>query len=302
MTAEVTVHVDGHKLALSNLDKELYPEVGLTKAGVIDYYRRVASVLLPHLVNRTLTMFRCPDGVGKPGFFDKNAARHAPSWLRTCAISASPGGGEDPPGYALINDLAGLVWVANLAGVELHVPQWTIGPRGGRRLPDLLVFDLDPGAPATIVQCCAVALRLRERLAADGLTSYAKTSGSKGMQLYAPVQVSAPERTSAYAHTIANELAVQCPDAVISRMTRSLRPGKVFIDWSQNNPAKTTVAPYSLRARPCATVSTPVTWEEVAACRVPDELSFTYQDVLTRIADSGDLMEPLLLQGPRLPR
>ncbi|MGH3429323.1 MAG: non-homologous end-joining DNA ligase, partial [Mycobacteriales bacterium] len=278
MSSDATVRIDGQTLRLTNLDKELFPKVGLTKAGVIDYYRQLAPVLLPHLADRILTMYRCPDGVGKFSFFDKDAARHAPPWVRTCAVSIADD--EDPPGYAVLSNLAGLIWAANLAGIELHVPQWTVGPRGGRRSPDLLVFDLDPGTPATIAECCQVALWLRERLSKDGLVCYPKTSGSKGLQLYAPVTVASPDKTSNYAHAVADELAAEHPSRVVSQMKRALRANKVFIDWSQNNPAKTTVAPYSLRARDTATASTPVTWAEVEACRTAEELRFDYAAVL----------------------
>lgn len=302
MASTVTVRVEDRELRLSNLEKELFPDVGLTKAGVIDYYRQVAPVLLPHLADRVATFYRCPNGVGQPGFFDKDAARYAPSWVRTVAVSTSDPPEQDPPGYAVLRGLPDLVWAANLAALELHVPQWTVGPRGGRRTPNLLVFDLDPGAPATIMECCRVALLLRDRLASDGLTGYAKTSGSKGLQVYVPVTTKRTDETNVYARALAEELTGRYADDVVAKMTKSLRAGKVLVDWSQNNPAKTTVAPYSLRARAEATVSTPVTWEEVAACEAAEELRFDTADVVDRVDRLGDLMAPLLTPGPRLPR
>ncbi|PXY31084.1 non-homologous end-joining DNA ligase [Prauserella muralis] len=296
------VEVDGRRMRMSNLDKVLYPEVGFTKSEVIDYYARVAPILLPHLKDRPLTLKRYPNGVDGNSFFEKDVSRHAPDWVSTVCIE-TPGSsrGSEKADYALVQNLPTLVWAANLASLELHVPQWTVGPRGAKRVPDLLVFDLDPGAPATIVECCRVALRLRDALEDDGLTAYPKTSGSKGMQLYCPVRVRSAERTSEYAKGLAERLEKAMPDLVVSRMAKNLRPHKVFIDWSQNNPKKTTVAPYSLRARPQPTVSTPLTWDEVAECEVPEDLVFTAEDVLERIEDLGDLFEPLLAKDrPRL--
>ncbi len=297
----VEAQVDGRRLRLSNLGKELYPEAGLTKGEVIDYYRQVAPVLLPHLSDRVLTMFRCPDGIDGKGFFDKNARRHAPEWVRTVTVSMSEQTESDPPGYAVLDDVAGMIWAANLPAIEHHVPQWKVGPRGGRRPPDLLVFDLDPGAPAGIVECGEVAVLLRDRLAADGLDSYVKTSGSKGLQVYSPVSTTRSEQTSDYARALARELTSSRPEAVIDTMTRSLRAGKVLVDWSQNNPAKTTVAPYSLRARAGAGVSTPVSWQEVEGCRHERDLRFDYRDALDRVADLGDLFAPLQSSGRKLP-
>ena len=302
-TKQVTVDVDGRRLKLSNLDKVLYPEAGFRKGEVIDYYVRIAPVLLPHITDRPLTLLRYPDGVDGQSFFEKDVSRHAPDWVRTAEVP-TPGStkGSESADFAVVDDLPTLVWVANLASLELHVPQWKVGPRGGRRDPDLLVFDLDPGAPATIVECCRVAVRLRSLLESDGLTVVAKTSGSKGMQLYAPVQTSNPEQTSDYARSLAEQLAAETPSEVTARMTKSLRRGKVFIDWSQNNPNTTTVAPYSLRARSRPTVSTPLTWDEVAACETVEAMTFTADDVLSRIDTHADLFEPLLTPDrPKLP-
>ena len=290
----VAVDVDGRTLRLSNLDKVLYPEVGLTKGEIITYYTAVASVLLPHLAARALTRKRYPNGVDGPFFFEKNTPRGTPDWVRTVRLPA-PGStkNRDEIDYIVVEDLATLVWLANLAALELHTPQWKVGPRGGVRGADQLVLDLDPGAPAAIRECCQVALLLREALQDAGLTPVAKTSGSKGLQVYAAIAETPADTVNAYAHELAKKLESEHPKLVVSRMTKSLRPGKVLVDWSQNNAAKTTVSVYSLRARPTATVSTPVTWDEVGEAAGGAPLSFTQADVLARIAD-GDLFEPLL--------
>jgi bifunctional non-homologous end joining protein LigD len=295
MAERTTVDVGGTRLSLSNLNKVLYPETGFTKGEVIDYYVQVAPVLLPHLAGRPATRKRYPDGVEGGTFFEKNAPKHTPDWVRTVRLP-SPGStkNRDEIDYVVVEDLPTLVWLANLAALELHIPQWTVGPRGAVRDADLLVFDLDPGPPATIVECAQVACLIREVLGEDGLQGWAKTSGSKGMQLYVPVTPVPWERTHAYAKALAERLESAHPELVVSRMTKSLRPGKVLIDWSQNNGAKTTVAPYSLRARPTHTVSTPVTWDEVEACESPADLSFVAPEVLERVAELGDLFEPLL--------
>ena len=297
-----TVEVDGRRLAISNLDKVLYPETGFTKGEVIDYYARVAEVLLPHLESRPISFKRFPDGVAGEGFFAKNAPRGTPEWVRTVRLPV-PGSSmnRETIDYVVIDDLPTLIWAANLAALELHVPQWTVGPRGAVREANLLVLDLDPGAPATVVECARVALMLREELEADGLAAYPKTSGSKGMQVYAPVSPVPSDRTSDYALTLAKRLEQAHPDLVVSRMAKELRPRKVFVDWSQNNAAKTTVAPYSLRARAEQWVSTPLSWDEVEACRSPEDLRFRTEHVLERVGDRGDLFEPLLAKGPPLP-
>ena len=284
--ADLSVTVEGRTLPLSNLDKVLYPATGFTKGEVIDYYSRIAPVLLPHLANRPLTVKRYPNGVDGPFFFEKNAARGTPAWVRTVTLPV-PGSTKDREtiDYVVVEELATLVRLANLAALELHVPQWVV-PRRGTPRTDLLVFDLDPGAPATIEQCCDVALLLRDLLAEDGLTLFAKTSGSKGMQVSAPVLVDDRELPSRFAHSVARRLEREHPDLVVSRMTRALRPGKVLVDWSQNNPAKTTVAVYSLRAREAPTVSTPLTWDEVTG---RTGLRFTGADVLRRVEQHGDL-------------
>jgi len=292
------VDIEGRRLKLSNLDKILYPEHGFTKGELIDYYARVAPVLLPHVRDRPLTLKRYPDGVEGKSFFEKNVSTHAPDWVRTVPIETPESShGRKSADFALVQDLPTLVWAANLASIELHIPQWTVGPQGERRNPDLLVFDLDPGAPATIVDCCEVALWLRDELTDDGLTAYPKTSGSKGLQLYAPVQTRSDDRTNDYAKRVAEKLERRHPRRVVSRMAKKLRVGKVLIDWSQNNPKKTTVAPYSLRARSAPTVSTPVTWSEVEACENPAELGFVADEVLDRVDEHGDLFESLLTRA-----
>ncbi|MGH8961487.1 MAG: non-homologous end-joining DNA ligase [Jatrophihabitantaceae bacterium] len=291
MAEKVSVDVDGHTLQLTNLDKVLYPAAGFTKGEVLDYYSRVAPVLLPHLADRPLTVKRYPNGVDGKFFFEKNAARGTPDWVRTVTLPV-PGStkNRETIDFVVVDGLATLVRLANLAALELHVPQWRV-PKRGRPRPDLIVFDLDPGPPATIAECCEVALLLRDLVAEDGLALFAKTSGSKGMQVSAPVSVRSQEQPSGYARWVAQRLERERPDLIVSRMTKSLRPHKVLVDWSQNNPAKTTVAPYSLRAREEPTVSTPLTWDEVAA---GTGLRFTAEDVLARIADHGDLFAPTL--------
>jgi bifunctional non-homologous end joining protein LigD len=290
---KVAVQVDGRTLTLTNLGKVLYPETGFTKAEVLDYYQRVAPVLLPHLAGRPLTLKRYPEGVGGEAFFQKHVTEHRPDWIRTARVpsESSRGRGAGPVTYLVVDGLPALIWAANLAGLELHVPQWRMP---GIRRPDLLVFDLDPGAPANIVDCCRVAEDLRPMLEAEGLAPLAKTSGGKGLQLYAVISGVTSEQASDRARAFAERLERDQPRRVTSRMTKALRTGKVLIDWSQNNGSKTTVAPYSLRARQSPTVSTPVSWDEVAACRRPEELFFTAGAVLDRVRRHGDLLAPLL--------
>jgi bifunctional non-homologous end joining protein LigD len=296
--ATVTVDVEGRHLTLSNLGKVLYPEAGFAKGEVIDYYTRIAPTLLPHLADRPLTVKRYPNGVDAQFFFEKNAPRGTPSWVRTVNLPA-PGSTKDREtiDYVVVEELPTMVWLANLAALELHVPQWRVPRRARKPRTDLVVFDLDPGPPASIAECCEVAVRLRAALAEDGLHPVAKTSGSKGMQVSAPVEVADPELTSRYAHSLARRLERELPELVVSRMAKALRPGKIFVDWSQNNPAKTTVAPYSLRAKPAPTVSTPLTWDEVEA---GGQLSFTADEVLARVEEHGDLFADVLDDGNRV--
>ncbi len=295
---KVVVDIEGRQVALTNLEKVLYPSAGFAKAQVLDYYTRIAPVLLPHLRDRALTRKRYPDGVEGQVFFEKNAPRGTPEWVRTERLP-SPGSskGRETIDYVVVEDLATLVWTANLASLELHTHMWRVED-GGQAAPDMVVFDLDPGEPATIVECCEVAQLLRPLLEADGLAPVAKTSGSKGLQLYARADAfSSSEQTSAYAKGLAQRLEKEHPTLVVHRMTKALRPGKVLVDWSQNSAAKTTVSVYSLRARARPTVSTPVTWDEVKACRAPDDLLFTSEDVLARVEERGDLFAPLLAPG-----
>ena len=296
-----TVEVDGRRLSLSNLDKVLFPD-GFTKGEVVDYYVRVAPVLLPHVTGRPMSFQRFPDGTATKGFFAKNAPRGTPDWVRTVKLPA-PGSTMDREtlDYVVVDDLPTLVWAANLAALELHVPQWSVGPRGGVREPDRLVLDLDPGAPATAVECAEVALLLRDLVAADGLTAVVKSSGSKGLQVYAAVEPVSDRRTSDYARALARQLESSHPKLVVSQMRKDLRGGKVFVDWSQNNAAKTTVAPYALRARPEPWVSTPLTWDEVAAVRRPEDVQFRAEQTLERVDDHGDLFAPLLSTASPLP-
>ncbi|OKA03546.1 DNA ligase D [Amycolatopsis regifaucium] len=297
----ITVQAGDRKLTLSNLDKPLYPD-GFTKGEVISYYSHIAPVLLPHLAGRPVTFIRFPDGVGGEQFFEKNVPNGAPDWLPTVRIARSgTRGSTEPITYALLDELAALVWAANMAALELHVPQWTIDHKGARRPPDRLVFDLDPGPGTSIVQCCRVAERLHEALVADGLTPLAKTSGSKGMQLYCAITTDDPAAPSAYAKKLAQRLARETPDTVTAVMAKAQRTGRVFIDWSQNNPAKTTIAPYSLRGRDHPTVSTPITWNEVRTCRRPAQLMFTADDVLHRVDEHGDLLADLDTTRTALP-
>jgi bifunctional non-homologous end joining protein LigD len=305
---KIGVQVDGRDLTLTNLAKVLYPADGFTKAEVLDYYQRISVVLLPHVAARPMTLKRYPDGVDDQSFFAKHAPAGRPDWVRTEEIvssssrSRAPG---EPIEYVVIDDLPSLMWAANLASLELHVPMWRFpspgpgdahgsapAPEHGLE-PDLLVFDLDPGAPATIVDCCRVAEALRPVLADAGIDALPKTSGGKGLQLYARISGMTAEQASALAKDFAERMERELPRLVVSRMTKSLRPGKVLIDWSQNNGSKTTVAPYSLRAREHPTVSTPVTWDEVGACREVADLFFTAPDVIARVETSGDLFAPL---------
>jgi bifunctional non-homologous end joining protein LigD len=294
----VTVDVDGRHLTLSNLAKVLYPQARFAKGEVIDYYTRIAPTLLPHLADRPLTVKRYPNGVDEKFFFEKNAPRGTPDWVRTVNLPA-PGStkNRETIDYVVVEELPTMVWLANLAALELHVPQWRVPRRARKPRTDLIVFDLDPGPPATIAECCEVAVRLRAALEEDGLHPVAKTSGSKGMQVSAPVEVPDPELTSRYAHGLAKRLERELPELVVSRMSKSLRPGKIFVDWSQNNPAKTTVAPYSLRAKATPTVSTPLLWDEVDA---GGQLSFTADEVLARVEEHGDLFGDVLDDGNRV--
>ncbi|MFE7328690.1 non-homologous end-joining DNA ligase [Streptomyces sp. NPDC057565] len=280
--------VEGRRLALSNLDKVLYPATGTTKGEVLHYYAATAAgALLAHLYNRPVSFLRYPDGPDGQRFFTKNPPPGTPSWVR---IAEVPRHMAQQAGQVLIQDLASLMWAANLV-VEFHTPQWQADSPG---IADRMVFDLDPGAPATVVECCAVALWLRDRLATDGLLAYGKTSGSKGLHVLVPLEPASSDRVSAYAKQLAVEAERALPKLVVHRMTRALRPGKVFVDFSQNAAAKTTATPYTLRARAEPTVSAPVAWAEIEDCRSPAELIFLADDMAGRLERYGDLLGPLI--------
>jgi bifunctional non-homologous end joining protein LigD len=276
------VEIDGRTLSLSNLDKVLYPEAGFTKGHVIDYYTRVSPVLLPHLRGRPLTLKRYPNGVDAPHFYEKQCPSHAPDWVETAPLGDI--------NFCMANDLPTLVWLANLADLELHTSLALAEDYG---TPTVIAFDLDPGPPATIVECAEVALDLRMVFEHLGMEAFPKTSGSKGMQVYVPLNTpSSYEVTRPFARGLAELLERRRPDLVVSEMKKSLRGGKVFVDWSQNASFKTTVNVYSLRAKAQPTVSTPLRWEEVEAVtesRDPGDLVFTSADVLERVAEHGDL-------------
>ncbi|MEA2972999.1 MAG: bifunctional non-ous end joining protein LigD [Actinomycetota bacterium] len=297
---EVAVEVEGRQLKLSNLDKVLYPEAGFTKGQVIDYYTRMAAVLVPHLQGRPVTLKRYPNGVDSQFFYEKNCPKHRPPWVATTPIFG--GRKNELMDYCVVNDLPTLVWMSNLAALELH-PSLSRAPEIKR--PTMIVFDLDPGPPAALVECCQVALLLQGALDGLGLQSFPKTSGSKGLQIYVPLNGDVTyDDTKPFAHALARLLEAEHPGQVLSLMKKELRTGKVFIDWSQNDEHKTTVSIYSLRARPRPTVSTPVTWDEVdeAASRGDaHSLVFEAPAVLDRIAEHGDLFEPVLTLEQRLP-
>ncbi len=298
MAEKVTVEIDGQTLSLTNLDKVLYPETGFTKGEVIDFYVSLADVLLPHLADRPLTRKRWPNGTAAGFFFEKNKPRGTPSFVRTVFIAEH---GDEGVEYVIADSLATLVWLANLAALELHVPQWKVDGQGRSLEADLLVFDLDPGPPANIIDCCNVALALQQLLEHDGLTAFAKTSGNKGAQLYVPVVPTSAKDTSAYARRLAERLEQALPDLVVASMDKSLRRSKVFIDWSQNNAAKTTIAPYSLRGITAPTVSTPLTWDEIADARTANHLVFRSSEVLDRIKRYGDLLADMPARSRELP-
>ncbi|MGX1881261.1 non-homologous end-joining DNA ligase [Streptomyces sp. NPDC055287] len=280
--------VEGRRLALSNLDKVLYPATGTTKGEVLHYYATIAEAFLPHLRDRPISFLRYPDGPDGQLFFTKNPPQGTPDWVRTVEVSRTEG---QLARQVVIQDLPTLMWAANLV-VEFHTPQW-LDPEPG--IADRLVLDLDPGAPASVAECCEVALWLRERLAADGIESYAKTSGSKGLHLLAALEPTPSAEVSAYAKGLALEAQEALGELVVHRMTRALRPGKVFVDFSQNAAAKTTAAPYTLRARTEPTVSAPVTWDEVEKGRSgPARLVFRAADIGVRLERHGDLLGPLV--------
>ncbi|CAG6396613.1 non-homologous end-joining DNA ligase [Streptomyces cocklensis] len=280
--------VEGRQIKLSHLDRVLWPETGTTKGELLHYYASVAEVLIPHCAGRPVSFVRTPDGVQGQRFFQKRPPAGTPEWVTTAETLRSSG--ELMP-QVQINDLATLMWAANLACVEIHTPQWRSAAPG---TADRLVVDLDPGPGRTVVDCCEVALLLRERLAADGIRTWAKTSGSKGLHLYAALRGADSREASAYARRVAQELERGYPERVVSRMAKADRTGRVFIDWSQNSAKKTTATPYTVRARPHPTVSTPLAWSEVAAARTPSDLTFALADLPPRLTAHGDLLAALL--------
>lgn len=293
---EVRVDVEGRTLTISNLHKVLYPRTGTTKGEVLNYYAQVAPVLLPHLAGRCVTRIRWPHGVHDASFFEKNVPNGTPSWVHTAKVpttgSRAPSKNGDTLVFPIVDDLATLTWLVNLAALELHVHQWTVGRNGQPRGADRLVIDLDPGEPAGLHECCQVALLVRDRLAERGLDAKPVTSGSKGLHLYAdlPKRLQ-PDESTALAKEVAEELQAAHPQLVTATMTKARRSGKVFLDWSQNAGSKTTISPYSLRGRERPTVATPVTWAEVEA-GADDPLGldqFTAEQVVERVADLGDL-------------
>jgi bifunctional non-homologous end joining protein LigD len=295
------VEIEGKRLSLTNLDKVLYPATGFTKGQVIDYYARIAPVLVPHLAGRPLTLKRYPEGVDKEYFFEKNATKHRPDWVKTAPIWSD--GNQRNINYILCSDLATLVWIANLASIELH-PSLSLAKDIAS--PRSMVFDLDPGAPADMVQCCQVGMWLREIFEHFGLRSFPKTSGSKGLQIYVPLNTpTSYEATKTFAHALARLLENEHRELVVSDMKKQLRVGKVLVDWSQNDEHKTTISIYSLRAREHPTVSTPLKWEEVEqALKKKDAalLVFEAGQVLDRVGKMGDLSEPILTLKQKLPK
>jgi bifunctional non-homologous end joining protein LigD len=291
-----TVDVDGRLLELSNLDKVLYPRTGTTKAEVIDYYARVAPALLRHVGGRPLSLRRCPDGVEAECFFEKNCPGHRPDWIRTVRVDSERSRSRDGAiEFCVAEDRAGFVWLANLAALELH-PYLHNADETAH--PTLVVFDLDPGPPAGLIDTARVALRIRRLLGEAGLVTVAKTSGSKGLQVYVPLnRGSVPyERTGRFAQAVARLLEQETPGQVVSTMAKARRAGRVFVDWSQNNRHKTTIGAYSMRIGPRPTVSTPVSWEEVeeaVEASAEKRLDFETGDVLGRVEDLGDLFAPV---------
>lgn len=292
----VEVAVGERKLRLTNLAKVLYPEAGFTKAQVIDYYVRVAPVMLDHIGDRGITMRRFPDGVDADSFFNKRCPEWKPDWMQ-----AVPGPGESagPIAYCQLSEVAALAWAANLAALEIHAP---MARSDDIESPTMVVYDLDPGEGTSIIECCQIALILREVLDAVGLECWPKTSGSKGMQLYLPLNMPhTHEHASSFARATGQLIERDLPQRVTTTMAKAKRTDKIFIDWSQNSRHKTTIAPYSLRARPQPTVSTPLSWDEVEAGSKGAPLIFEADAVLDRLDQHGDLFAPVLTVEQQLP-
>jgi bifunctional non-homologous end joining protein LigD len=298
---KVAVKVDGRELVLTNLDKVLYPKAGFTKAEVIDYYSRIAPVVLPHLKGRPLTLKRYPNGVDAPFFYEKQAPSHRPSWVKTQPVWS--GSNDRDIDYVVVDSLATLVWTANLADLELHT---TMALAKTPQKPTMVVFDLDPGAPADLHECCVVGLRLKDLFDSHGLRSFAKVSGSKGLQVYVPLNTPTTyDVTTPFAKDVATLMEKDDPSLVVSKQKKELRVGKVLVDWSQNVDSKTTVCVYSLRAKDRPTVSMPVTWDEVAGCASTDDkaaITFEAEDALKRVDEVGDLFAPVLTLKQKLPK
>jgi bifunctional non-homologous end joining protein LigD len=301
MANKTELIVEGRKSQVSNLDKVLYPKVEFTKGQVIDYYIRIAPVLLPHLKDRPLTMKRYPDGVEGEFFYEKNCPQHRPKWVQTAKVWSESN--NRMMNYCLVQDLPTLVWAANLADLELHT---SLSRKNNIDCPTMMVFDLDPGAPADIVQCCQVGLWLRDLLGKMKLKSFAKTSGSKGLQVYVPLNTSVTyDQTKDLSRSLAQYLEHEHANLVTSNMSKAVRKGKVLVDWSQNDEHKTTICVYSLRAREEPTVSTSVTWDEVENClnkKKAQLLKFRSDQVLARVEKLGDLFEPVEKVKQKLPK
>jgi bifunctional non-homologous end joining protein LigD len=301
MPSKAELVVENRKIQVSNLDKVLYPKVGFTKSQVIDYYIRVAPALLPHLKDRPLTMKRYPDGVEGEFFYEKNCPKHRPKWVQTAQVWSESN--DRTMNYCLVQDLATLVWAANLADLELHT---SLSRKDIIGRPTMIVFDLDPGVPADIVQCCQVALWLRDLLGKMNLKSFAKTSGSKGLQIYVPLNTSVTyDETKSLSLALAQHLEREHADLVTSNMSKAVRKGKVFVDWSQNDEHKTTICVYSLRAKEEPTVSTPLSWDEVENClkkKSANPLKFRSEQVLARVEKLGDLFEAVEKLKQKLPK
>jgi len=300
MTAAAAVKIGSKRIDLSNLDKVLYPQVGFTKGQVIDYYMRIAPVILPHLKGRPLTLKRYPNGVDKLFFYEKRCPVHRPQWVTTGKVWSE--GNNDYINYCLVEDKATLVWLANIACLELHT---LLSKVNDVTAPTSMVFDLDPGAPATVLDSIRVGLQMRDVLARLSLKSFPKTSGSKGLHLWVPLNTPTTfDRTKQFSHAIALMFEREHPKQVVSKMSKELRKGKVFVDWSQNDEHKTTACAYTLRAKDEPAVSTPVAWEELEEAlerRDPNRLIFRTDDVLRRVKEQGDLFAPVLKLKQRLP-
>ncbi len=294
------VEIDGKRLSLSNLEKVIYPACGLTKAHLLDYYGRMAEFIIPHLKDRALTLKRYPDGVDGEFFFEKRCPAHRPEWARTAEVRLE---GKESLTACLVNDPATLIWVANLASIELHVP---LAGAASQEIPDAMVFDLDPGEPANVLHCARVALILRDLLGRLGLTSFVKTSGKKGLHVYVPLnrQETTFDDTKNFSRAVAVIMEKNYPELVTSRMARENRRGRVFINWSQNDAKKTMVCVYSLRAEERPTVSFPLSWrelEEPAAEGDPAKFQISHAEALSRIGKTGDLFHEMLVKTQKLP-